>query len=70
MRADLAIDAQWRESTKPGNNGGCVEFAQVGGYVAIRDSRDPGRKPPIFGADEWDCFLDGVTKGEFPVPEV
>ncbi|AEV85771.1 hypothetical protein ACWT_4749 [Actinoplanes sp. SE50] len=61
-------DAQWRKSTKSNANGGCVEIAQVDGFVAIRDSRNPDREPLIFDATEWDCFLDGVAKGEFPVP--
>jgi Domain of unknown function (DUF397) len=60
--------AEWRKSTKSGNNGGCVEFAQVGAFVAIRDSRNPDRDPLVFDANEWDCFLDGAGKGEFPVP--
>lgn len=66
-RVDLA-DAEWRKSTKSSANGGCVEFAQVGAHVALRDSQNPDREPLIFDANEWDCFLDGVGKGEFPVP--
>jgi hypothetical protein len=61
-------DAQWRKSTKSANNGGCVEYTQVDGHVAIRDSRNPDREPLIFDANEWNCFLDGVGKGEFPAP--
>jgi hypothetical protein len=60
--------AEWRKSTKSGNNGGCVEFAKIGAFVAIRDSRNPDRAPLIFDAKEWDCFLDGAAKGEFPAP--
>jgi hypothetical protein len=66
---DLA-GAEWRKSTKSGNNGGCVEYTQIGSLVAIRDSRNPDRAPLIFDANEWDCFLDGAAKGEFPVPTI
>ncbi|GAA2628325.1 DUF397 domain-containing protein [Paractinoplanes durhamensis] len=66
---DLA-GAEWRTSRKSQNNGGCVEYAQVGAFVAIRDSRNPDREPLIFDANEWDCFLDGAAKGEFPAPAV
>ncbi|WP_436532602.1 DUF397 domain-containing protein [Actinoplanes sp. HUAS TT8] len=62
--------AQWRKSTKSSTNGQCVEYAQVDGFVAIRDSQNPDREPLIFDANEWECFLDGVAKGEFPVPAV
>jgi hypothetical protein len=62
------VGAAWRKSTKSGNDGGCVEYAQVGAFVAIRDSRNPDREPLIFDANEWDCFLDGVAKGEFSAP--
>ena len=64
---DLA-GAKWRKSTKSQNDGQCVEYAQIGSFVAIRDSRNPDREPLIFDANEWDCFLDGVAKGEFPAP--
>jgi hypothetical protein len=60
------VGAEWRKSTKSNANGGCVELAQIGSFVAIRDSRNPDREPLIFDANEWDCFLDGVAKGEFP----
>ncbi|KUL25820.1 DUF397 domain-containing protein [Actinoplanes awajinensis] len=61
-------DAQWRKSAKSAANGGCVEYAQVAGFVAIRDSQNPAREPLVFDANEWNCFLDGVAKGEFPAP--
>ncbi|WP_436532604.1 DUF397 domain-containing protein [Actinoplanes sp. HUAS TT8] len=61
--------ARWRKSTKSAANGGCVEYTQVEGFVAIRDSKNPERPPLIFDANEWDSFLEGAADGEFPAPQ-
>lgn len=43
--ADLTT-ATWRKSTFTGNNGQCVEIAQLpGGAIAIRDSKSPTANP-------------------------
>lgn len=35
---------RWRKSTRSGNNGGtCVELAEHGRSVAVRDSKNPGQ---------------------------
>ena len=68
MKADLS-GAVWRKSTKSQDNGGCVEVADLPGHIAIRDSKQPDGPVLVFSALEWDCFLDGVAKGEFPGPD-
>jgi Domain of unknown function (DUF397) len=63
--ADLST-ATWRTSTYTGNNGQCVEIAELpGGAVAIRDSKSPHREALRFTAAEWAAFLSGVHAGEF-----
>jgi hypothetical protein len=57
--------AVWRKSNKSANNGGCVEVADLGEAVAVRDSKNPDGGVLVFTPHEWDCFLDGAEKGEF-----
>lgn len=57
--------AQWRKSTRSGGNGDCVEFAEVDGVVALRDSKDPSGPVLIFTPSEWSAFTGGVRDGEF-----
>lgn len=55
----------WRKATKS-TSGGCVEVAPLpDGGVAVRDSKDPNGPILRYTAHEWDCFLDGASKGEF-----
>ncbi len=65
MKPELS-GAVWRKSTKSQDNGGCVEVADLGNSIAIRDSKQPDGPVLVFTAHVWDCFLDGVAKGEFP----
>jgi hypothetical protein len=67
VKADLS-GAIWRKSTASQDNGGCVEVAEMPGHIAIRDSKQPDGPVLVFSTHEWDCFLDGVAKGEFPRP--
>lgn len=64
MSVDLT-GAAWRKSVKSQNNGGCVEVADLGDHVALRDSKNPTGPVLVFTAFEWECFVDGVDKGEF-----
>ncbi len=65
MSTDLSR-AVWRKSTKSAANGGCVEVADLGDQFALRDSKNPDGPVLLFTAFEWECFLHGVDKGEFP----
>lgn len=57
-------DAQWRKSTKSGNNGGdCVEVADnLPGVVAVRDSKDPAGSTLTFTPMAWRVFVAHVAK--------
>jgi predicted secreted Zn-dependent protease len=54
----------WRKATASGT-GNCVEAAATGGEILVRNSRNPLGSPISFTLTEWECFLDGVKKGEF-----
>ncbi len=52
--------AQWRKSTKSGNNGGsCVEVADnLAGVVLVRDTKDRDGGTLQFNPGSWQSFVD------------
>ncbi|MEU8261049.1 DUF397 domain-containing protein [Micromonospora sp. NPDC048999] len=52
--------AQWRKSTKSGNNGGsCVEVADnLPGVVLVRDTKDREGGILHFNPSSWQAFVD------------
>ena len=61
-------NARWRKSSRSGANGNCVEWANLGDTIAVRDSKDPHGPALIFTPDEWRAFLSGVKDGEADLP--
>jgi uncharacterized protein DUF397 len=49
--------AQWRKSSYSGNTGNCVEVADLGQSVAVRDSKDPSGPVLVFTPGEWLAFI-------------
>jgi hypothetical protein len=59
------IDAPaWKRSSRC-SGGQCVEVAQVGDRVLIRDSKNPDVEPLAFTMPEWADFVSGVEAGQF-----
>lgn len=56
MEYDLSR-AQWKKSSYSGNTGNCVEVADLGAAVAVRDSKDPGGPKLVLTATEWSRFV-------------
>jgi hypothetical protein len=52
MKPDLSR-AQWRKSSYSGNSGNCVEVADCGHVIAVRDSKDPDGPVLVVACDEW-----------------
>jgi hypothetical protein len=60
--------ANWRKASYSSSNGGqCVEVADGGTAVAVRDSKDPGGSMLVFPPHEWHAFCVGVKRGDFDV---
>jgi len=57
--------AHWKKSSRSSANGQCVEMAELGSAVALRDSKDPTGPVLIFTPGEWAAFLAGAKDGEF-----
>lgn len=55
----------WRKAQRSVANGACVEVANAGRLLAMRDSKDPDGPVLTYPWAEWHAFLDGVKKGEF-----
>jgi predicted secreted Zn-dependent protease len=58
----------WRKSTTSGT-GNCVEVAFVAELVLVRSSQKPSEPVLSFSRQEWASFLEGVSNGEFALPE-
>jgi Domain of unknown function (DUF397) len=65
VRASLLRAAAWRKSSHSNPSGNCVEAAQVGRGVAVRNSRFPDGPALVFTRAEWNAFLRGVKDGDF-----
>ncbi|MBI1758051.1 MAG: DUF397 domain-containing protein [Actinobacteria bacterium] len=55
----------WKKSTASATSN-CVEVADTGDLVYVRDSKAAGTGPLLtFSRAEWDAFVAGVYAGEF-----
>ena len=71
---ELGIDLSKQAWQRSGTGEGSIEVALVhlpqsgplaGDWVLMRVAGDPARRVLVYDRTEWDCFLDGVRKGEF-----
>jgi hypothetical protein len=68
----LGIDLGAQHWRRSGTGSGAIEVALVSGadgtgieWVLMRVCDDPQGRVLVYDAFEWECFLDGVRKGEF-----
>jgi Domain of unknown function (DUF397) len=66
----LGIDLTAQDWQRSGTGDGAIEVALVGPAVApewvlMRVSGDDAGRVLVYDRHEWDCFLDGVRRGEF-----
>jgi hypothetical protein len=57
----------WRKSRASQATGECVEVAQLGPLVLVRDSRDPLGSPVELTPAGWRRLLTSVRNGDFDV---
>ena len=55
---------KWIKASKSMSNGACVELAPHGGFVLLRDSKNP-EAVQRYSLAEIDAFIDGAKHGEF-----
>ena len=58
--ASFGAAGAWRKSSYSNPSGNCVEAAELGGGVALRDSRFPDGPALVFTGAAWDGFLRRV----------
>jgi len=62
VQASLSPGAAWRKSSYSNPSGNCVEAANLGGGVALRDSRLPVGPTLLFANSTWNAFLRRVNE--------
>ncbi|MEU2053404.1 DUF397 domain-containing protein [Streptomyces bungoensis] len=63
-KADQAAGLVWKKSSYSAGDGGqCVEVADAGTAVLVRDSKRPGEAFLSVGADEWAAFVRMAARG-------
>ncbi|MFI7273776.1 DUF397 domain-containing protein [Streptomyces sp. NPDC049879] len=58
--------ARWRKSTYSNGDVQCVEVANGGEAVGVRDTKDTGRGPELWmRPSSWAAFVGSVSRGTF-----
>ncbi|MGV9564464.1 DUF397 domain-containing protein [Streptomyces sp. NPDC003480] len=52
---------RWRKSSYSGGANDCVEIAELGALVAVRDSKEVGRQPLIFSRQAMRGLVGGIA---------
>lgn len=59
----MTTPLRWRKSSLSGSNGACVEVADTGTNVLVRNSNHPDRGTLTFTADAMAAFVDACATG-------
>ncbi|MFJ4472956.1 DUF397 domain-containing protein [Streptomyces sp. NPDC089424] len=64
MKSSLtATQAPWRKSSYSGSSGGeCVEVADLGAHIAVRDSKNPTHGTLTLGAHAFTAFVAALSQ--------
>jgi len=57
--------ALWRKARRSQHNGGCVEVANLGEAMAVRDSKRPEAGAHVVGRNVFSAFLADAKAGRF-----
>ena len=63
--SDPSDRATWRKSTFSGQNGDCVEVAEAGDLILVRNSNRPEAGTIEFTRSEIAAWVSGCKAGEF-----
>lgn len=56
---------EWRRSSHSGGGNNCVEAAQIGAAVAVRDSKNSEGRPVTLPSSAWRALIGQMKDGEF-----
>jgi Domain of unknown function (DUF397) len=62
------MPVRWNKSSRSGANGNCVETADIGGQIAVRDSKNPDGPRLSLSHNSWRGFVADVRDGLFDTP--
>lgn len=54
----------WRKSSHSSGNGECVEVANLGASIGVRDSKDQQGPALLFPPSAWQTFSRRIKQGE------
>ncbi|WP_149263365.1 DUF397 domain-containing protein [Actinomadura sp. K4S16] len=62
--------SNWRKSSHSGggNDDACVELAELGGRVWVRDSKDPDGERLVFGREAFGGLLARLKRDDLDLP--
>ncbi|MCT2590878.1 DUF397 domain-containing protein [Streptomyces sp. N2-109] len=63
MLAAVRGDVAWRKSSYSGTGGDCLEISDVGGEIAVRDSKRVDAPALAFPAGAWRAFVAEAKVG-------
>jgi hypothetical protein len=64
VRASALEGVQWRKSRRSGA-GNCVELAEIGSDIAVRNSRFPDGPALVYTRSEIEALILGIKDGDF-----